>query len=103
MGIEQDLENEWVELNNYEQQWRAKRDSYPERDFERDPWSVEDHEDTRQMIKDIYGMIARIERRQSVLYRITQTNLSVTRNFWHAVLAGSLAALVFSLYVKWFS
>jgi hypothetical protein len=102
MNIEDELERDWIKLNEYELSWRAKRDSLEMRDFDQSPWTLEDQNNLSQIVSFMSGAIERIEMRQAVLYRITHANLSTLRGLWRSLLIGALVALAFGVYTKIF-
>ena len=88
MGIEESTREQWIQLNQYEQQAEGKVAARQERDFGRHPWTQEDDSSVQVMVSMMTGRLARIEQRQSVLYQMLRSILSTINAAAFAVLGG---------------
>ena len=100
MGVEKDQESYWLKLNDNEQTANTNSRSRPGRDWESRPWTVEDHEDIRCMIQDMYGRLDRMEQRQQVLFRITHATLLSLNGLRYTLVFAAIAALLIAVFHK---
>ncbi|WP_166213099.1 hypothetical protein [Cognatiluteimonas telluris] len=84
MALDDDLEKDWVNLNDLEMSARAKEDERPWRDVDENPWTDEDRAATHRIVQEMSGRLARIEQRQSVLFRTSHSLLRKVNNFLYA-------------------
>ena len=69
---EKEAEKQWTLLNNYQDDAKYIGRKEYKRDFERNPWTAEDHQNLERMVQDITSHLARIEERQHVIYQMNK-------------------------------
>ncbi len=82
---ETEAEKQWTKLNEYQRVAADEINERPERDFQRHPWTDENHENVARMVQGMTGQLARIEERLSVLYQMNRPALSAVNTVWIAL------------------
>lgn len=95
---EEEAEKQWRKLNEYENNATDRNNERQERDFQRHPWTVEDHENVARMVQGMTGQLARIERRLGVLYEMNQSVLGAVNTVWRVLAAVVIIEVIQKLF-----
>jgi len=97
---EEEADKQWRKLNEFQSNATARINERPERDFQRHPWTVEDHENVARLVQGMTAQLARIEERLDVLYQMNRPVLGAVNTVW-IVLAAVVIVEVIQKLSSW--
>ena len=95
---EEEAEKQWRKLNEYQSNATDRINERPERDFQRHPWTAEDHENVARMVQGMTAQLARIEERLGVLYQMNRSVLGAVNTVWMVIAAVVIIEVIQKLF-----